>query len=641
MTMNIKDVTLYQSGVGFFHANCPEDQFVLPVNEKDINDVLKSLSVNGLKSVRFSSSEELARVLQKIGINIESDAALLSICSHLIGLEVEVKTDKDYTGIVMGIDEISDDTIKAVSKGQITNEVLVIKIDDEIKTFPLQEITDIKLKDPIIQKDVNSYLDLIANKRKAGVVNLYIEAKTDTWATWVMPVSSWRLSYRAFYNKEKKELDLFGISIIDNTTSIDWENVVLRIVTGKPISFRYDLYNPLFINRPEIIRDVKGVAPMMSEAAGVFDDFEGSYESEETISMKGYTQDLPDAAPSVGLGAMSRSAMAMAPRAKPMAAPPPSPQKQITPKVEAVKLEIGSAIAYEVNYPVTINRSQSALIPILNEKLKGELCVILRDDRLSEPMDAIMLTKPLELEKGAATIYLDGSYAGDSMIIGGTEFIAFRLNQDLSIMKEREEKFTTEEIAIEGMQLAVKKSSTVNYTFKIINRSKEIIPCYLESLKMYNYGSIEKPDAETNSYYRYNLQLKPGNSVKKLSYIKTYYEYIAIINLTESQLEDFLQKGYISNINKKKISNLLTIYATLKQKQQALMNIEKEIKHQFDNQKRIRDNIVVIKDDENLKKDYLQKLKASETQLERLLRDQNTTKAEIDEIQQKFENASD
>ncbi|NHJ86918.1 MAG: hypothetical protein FK734_15755 [Asgard group archaeon] len=156
MTLNIKEVTLYQSGVGFFHANCPEDQFILPVNEKDINDVLKSLSVNGLKSVRFSSSEELARILQKIGVNIDTNEALLSICSHLIGLEVEVKTNKEYTGIVMGIDEITDDTGKDSAENRIKNEVLVLKIDNEIKNFPLQAITDIKLKDPIIQKDVNS-----------------------------------------------------------------------------------------------------------------------------------------------------------------------------------------------------------------------------------------------------------------------------------------------------------------------------------------------------------------------------------------------------------------------------------------------------------------------------------------------------
>ena len=181
MTLNIKEVTLYQSGVGFFNADCPKRKFVLPVNEADINDVLKSLSVNGLKSVRFSSAEELNFVLDKIGIDFDSDSSLLSIIQHLIGLEVKVTTDIEYHGIVVGIDNIEDDT--KGSKGKIKNEVLVLKVKDLIQNIPLNTITNLELLDPVIQKDINAYLDLIANKRKAGVINLHIDAKEDSWAT--------------------------------------------------------------------------------------------------------------------------------------------------------------------------------------------------------------------------------------------------------------------------------------------------------------------------------------------------------------------------------------------------------------------------------------------------------------------------
>ena len=108
MTLNIKEVTLYQSGVGFFMADCPKKKFTLPVNESDINDVLKSLSVNGLASVRFNSAEEIDKILDKIGIDLEVDGALLSMCSHLVGLEVTITIDKNYTGTVLGVDEIDD-----------------------------------------------------------------------------------------------------------------------------------------------------------------------------------------------------------------------------------------------------------------------------------------------------------------------------------------------------------------------------------------------------------------------------------------------------------------------------------------------------------------------------------------------------
>jgi len=267
--------------------------------------------------------------------------------------------------------------------------------------------------------------------------------------------------------------------------------------------------------------------------------------------------------------------------------------------------------------------------------MKGELCVILRDDRLSEPMDAIMLPKPIELEKGAATVYIDGLFAGDSMVISGTEFLAFRLNQDLSILKEQKTSQKTESIDIEGDFLSVKKTSTKDYTFKFVNRAKETTPVYLEITKGGEFEPKETPLAETKNYYRYKLNLKAGNSVKKYSFTTTTFSYIILVDLTKDKIEEFLKDGLITNLDKRKLLQILAIYNELDDKKYELTEIEGEIVHQFSNQKRIRENIVVIKDDENLKKDYLQKLKASEQRLEMLLEKQNKTKDEIEDLDKK------
>ncbi|NHJ04858.1 MAG: hypothetical protein EAX90_08545 [Candidatus Heimdallarchaeota archaeon] len=630
MTLNTKEVTLYQSGVGFFTADCPEKKFILPVNEKDINDVLKSLSVNGLNSVRFNSSEELDRVINKIGIDLETDGALLSVCNHLIGLEVKVTTNETINGIVMGVDDIDDDSESEYEK--ISNEVLVLKIADEIRNFAFKDIKDIEILDPIVEKDLQTYLNFISNSRKAGVVNLLVEAKENTWATWVMPVSSWRLSYRLFFTKSEKELDLFGISIIDNTTSIDWEKVVLRLVTGKPVSFQYDLFNPLFIYRPEIARDIKGVAPIISEVGGRFDDFEEEAD-DGLVEMDVMTG---AAAPPPPPSAAPRRAekMLMAPRAKPGAPPKTT---EIKPTIEAIEEVIGSAIAYVVKYPVTINRSQSALIPIFNDKLKGELCVVLRDDRINQPMDALQLTKPIDVEKGATTIYIDGQYAGESMIIPGTEFIAFRLNQEINTMRELETQRKIESISVEGLYLHFVNSTIQEQTFKFINKGKELIPLILEITRNKNYQPLTKPDAITNDYFRYNFDLKPGNSIKKFIFKEITDQFISITNLNENQLENYLKNETISHTDRKKIEEIKELYLKLKKKEVELKEIDKEIEHLFTNQSRIRANIIVIKDDQNLKEEYLQKLRDSEKQIENQKEKSSQLKKEIENLAEKFE----
>ncbi len=45
---------------------------------------------------------------------------------------------------------------------------------------------------------------------------------------------------------------LQGWAIVENQTDSDWENVQLSLVSGRPISFIEDLYQPLFVTRPTV-----------------------------------------------------------------------------------------------------------------------------------------------------------------------------------------------------------------------------------------------------------------------------------------------------------------------------------------------------------------------------------------------------
>src|SRR5262249_56396019 len=60
----------------------------------------------------------------------------------------------------------------------------------------------------------------------------------------------WKTSYRLAVNKDK--LFLQGWGIVENTTDEDWKDVRLGLVSGRPISFQMDLYEPLFVPRPMV-----------------------------------------------------------------------------------------------------------------------------------------------------------------------------------------------------------------------------------------------------------------------------------------------------------------------------------------------------------------------------------------------------
>ena len=59
----------------------------------------------------------------------------------------------------------------------------------------------------------------------------------------------WKTSYRLVLNDEEQPF-LQGWAIVENTTENDWKDVELTLVSGRPISFIMDLYQPLYVSRP-------------------------------------------------------------------------------------------------------------------------------------------------------------------------------------------------------------------------------------------------------------------------------------------------------------------------------------------------------------------------------------------------------
>ena len=61
----------------------------------------------------------------------------------------------------------------------------------------------------------------------------------------------WKTSYRLVLDKEKEDKPfLQGWAMVENPTDEDWKDVRMALVSGRPISFQMDLYNPLYVPRP-------------------------------------------------------------------------------------------------------------------------------------------------------------------------------------------------------------------------------------------------------------------------------------------------------------------------------------------------------------------------------------------------------
>ena len=67
------------------------------------------------------------------------------------------------------------------------------------------------------------------------------------------------------------EPTLEGWAIVDNTTGDDWTNVRLALVSGRPISFISQLYEPRYVGRPTAeLAEEQAQAPVVD--TGVLND---------------------------------------------------------------------------------------------------------------------------------------------------------------------------------------------------------------------------------------------------------------------------------------------------------------------------------------------------------------------------------
>jgi hypothetical protein len=604
LTFEIDEVTLYRSGVGFFIGKCKETEFILPVNEEDVNDILKSLSVDGLKTVTFSTAEKKEDIYRKLGIAIDSQMALLSVSKHLIGLEVEIAAEKILTGKVLGIDYLITE-----SQGEESEiEVLVIQNEQKINHIPLNAIKQIKLKNQAVQKDLQAYLDIEATSRKDGVTSLLVlTEKKDAVMQWVIPISAWRLSYRVQYELDSKKAKFIGIAIVDNTTSIDWEKVNLRLVTGRPVSFRYDLHSPLIVNRPWMAREEMGSSPLLAQHSFT----RSRSERPKTIVGKGYDKGghyAPGAIPS------SRSEKTIERADWGITRDIISIDSQIASQ------EIGSSVCYLVNKPITISRSESSLIPLFTKEMKGELFVVLREDRLDDPMDALIFKKDIEFEKGVATIYLDNNFAGDAMIVRGTDYIAFRVNQDLKAIKTTTSKEKITKVSIKNKIMYQENTEVLEHNFKFLNLTEETMKVLLEITKKENYTPEEKPTKETKNYYRYELELKPGTTTKTFDFKRIYSTSIYVRNLSEKNVKELMDQDLLKAKDEKTITAIFTLLRDISEKEKESKEIQQEIDYEYRNQKRLRENIRMLQEINQSDKgqEYINRLKSSEKLLEQL-----------------------
>ncbi|HOT61582.1 MAG TPA: hypothetical protein PLU93_01815 [Treponemataceae bacterium] len=514
----IRRVVLFSSGVGYFeHAGSVEGNAVatLPFKLEEINDALKSLIVIDPKSsspsVTYPSEDTLLRTLQSLRVDLSGAGDIASILGSLRGAEVTVFAPEAVNGRILGVEA------RSVGPEGETALFLSLMTKEGIRSLAMSEISTYAFADARIAEDLNRALDLLLasssrdGQRRDLQVNLPGSGSRPVSIGYVIASPVWKVSYRLDLSGKTPYLQ--GWAIVDNASDIDWNGVRLSLVTGRPVSFVQNLYNPLYLNRPVLPLSIAGIAEARTYASGFG----------ESKAARGA---MP-AAPAKAKRMEAREEAYEAEAAYDYAASEPAPvalgytdmQLNATTVVTTDASAAGDQFEFTVKTPVTLERRRSAMLPLVEAGIKAERVSVYSGARRdAHPMlcASIVNDSGMKLPAGPITVFDGGVYAGDALIEffpqGEKRIVAF--GEDISVNGMSEAKGSSEiagaTVAAGVLKISRRNTAERVYTFKnASDRARKIV---IEH-PITRGSELAEPatfDEKTESLYRFSLDVPAG-----------------------------------------------------------------------------------------------------------------------------------
>ncbi len=254
-------VVMFNAGVGFFehsgvvHGDATID---LKFNVRDINDLLKSMVVQDrdgghVSTVTYGSKDPITKTLQTFAVDLTNNPTLGQILNQMRGVNVQVDAPNNITGVILGVETRKREAGK--DSHTVDVEYLNLLTDEGLRAVPIDAIGHIKVLDEKLDAELRQALKVLAmghsTDKKTVTLGFLGEGQRRVRVGYIQETPVWKTSYRLVLKDDEAPF-LQGWAIVENTTEEDWNKVALTLVSGRPISFIMDLYEPLYVQRPVV-----------------------------------------------------------------------------------------------------------------------------------------------------------------------------------------------------------------------------------------------------------------------------------------------------------------------------------------------------------------------------------------------------
>ena len=266
-SLPLRQVVLYSSGVGYFQRSgtvTGAANVDLSFPTEKINDILKSLVLidpqGGARTVAYPTQASIARRLRKPGQALNAGISLGSLLSQFQGAQVRLTQagGQPVEGRIVSV-HVKSVPVKDAGTGQA--DYLNLLTASGLRSIPLEQVAEVTLLDERLDRELRESLELLAtgldDQRQAVQLRFSGNGPREIKAGYLQEMPVWKTSYRLVLDKAEKPY-LQGWAIVENTTDEDWKDVRLSLISGRPISFIQDLYQPLYVPRPVVEPQVVG-----------------------------------------------------------------------------------------------------------------------------------------------------------------------------------------------------------------------------------------------------------------------------------------------------------------------------------------------------------------------------------------------
>jgi hypothetical protein len=675
-TLPVSRVVLFNSGVGYFarEGKVQGDTRVdLTFLERDVNDLLKSMTLQDLDggritAVAYDSREPIDRTLSSFAINLSNNPTLGQILTQARGERVEVAlqpTPQAQPGLLSGT-IVGMETQKLPSGPNQTVEAQMLNLltADGLRSIKMSEILRIKFTNPVLESELRRALEVVSlshdSQKKAVSVQFAGDGERRVRIAYVTEAPIWKSTYRLALDKEGQP-QLQGWAIVENTSDDDWANVRMALVAGRPISFKMDLYNPLYVPRPtvepELFASLRppayqgGFGATPDALAGAGGGFKGVNQDRGFAPGRPKAADTPEA-DSAADGFARRNA---ANEQSNLRQAEEKQRKEFAKKLGAELAErmdfaavqqaataskLGDTFQYVIDHPVTLPRQKSALLPVISSAIEATRVSIYNPQvQAKHPLLGVRFknTTGANLAQGPVTVFDGSTYAGDARILdiqpNEERLLAFAI--DLGVEVDPQVGPSTSRVtavkADKGVVVTTNKQVDER-RYKIVNRSDSDRIVLIEhpnrTNQQFNLVETPKPVEETAELWRFQTPVAAGQTttfvVKEEKQFGTRYE---LTNSGDNTIRFLLTLNEASDSLKAKLREALSLKAKWDEQRRELQQVVVDLQRLSQDQDRIRRNLRETPPAAEVYKVYLEKLSAQEKEIDALTAKQKSLMA--------------